>query len=452
MKRIVVLGSTGSIGTQTLDVVRRHPDKLQVVALAAGTRAEELLAQAREFGVRHLAVGDERLAGEAVADDLRAQVEGGLRCVAAQAAVGALGVAGARATQGGLRAAASTSDASNADARSFGAERGEGSLGFGAQAVAALAQLPEADVVVNALVGAAGLRASYDTLRAGKVLALANKESLVVGGDLIMPLAARVDARRRAAGTAPAHGPAGALMPIDSEHGAIYQCLIGEDAREVARLWVTASGGPFRGRTRAQLAGVTAAEALAHPTWNMGAKITIDSSTLMNKGLEVIEAHHLFAMPYDRISVVVQPQSAIHSMVEFSDGSVKAHLGTTDMRIPIQYALSYPERWDAPVASLDFRTLGSLEFAAPDEDTFRCLALARAAGERGGTLPCVMNAANEVAVAAFLVGEGTYLGIAECVEAVMEAHEAAGVQRVESLEQLEELDAWARAEARRSVR
>ncbi len=452
MKRIVVLGSTGSIGTQTLDVVRRHPDKLQVVALAAGTRAEELLAQAREFGVRHLAVGDERLAGEAVADDLRAQVEGGLRCVAAQAAVGALGVAGARATQGGLRAAASTSDASNADARSFGAERGEGSLGFGAQAVAALAQLPEADVVVNALVGAAGLRASYDTLRAGKVLALANKESLVVGGDLIMPLAARVDARRRAAGTAPAHGPAGALMPIDSEHGAIYQCLIGEDAREVARLWVTASGGPFRGRTRAQLAGVTAAEALAHPTWNMGAKITIDSSTLMNKGLEVIEAHHLFAMPYDRISVVVQPQSAIHSMVEFSDGSVKAHLGTTDMRIPIQYALSYPERWDAPVASLDFRTLGSLEFAAPDEDTFRCLALARAAGERGGTLPCVMNAANEVAVAAFLVGEGTYLGIAECVEAVMEALEAAGVQRVESLEQLEELDAWARAEARRSVR
>ena len=452
MKRIVVLGSTGSIGTQTLDVVRRHPDKLQVVALAAGTRAEELLAQAREFGVRHLAVGDERLAGEAVADDLRAQVEGGLRCVAAQAAVGALGVAGARATQGGLRAAASTSDASNADARSFGAERGEGSLGFGAQAVAALAQLPEADVVVNALVGAAGLRASYDTLRAGKVLALANKESLVVGGDLIMPLAAQVDARRRAAGTAPAHGPAGALMPIDSEHGAIYQCLIGEDAREVARLWVTASGGPFRGRTRAQLADVTAAEALAHPTWNMGAKITIDSSTLMNKGLEVIEAHHLFAMPYDRISVVVQPQSAIHSMVEFADGSVKAHLGTTDMRIPIQYALSYHERWDAPVAPLDFTQLGSLEFAAPDTDTFRCLALARAAGERGGTLPCVMNAANEVAVAAFLAWEGSYLGIAECVEAVMEAHEAAGVQRVESLEQLEELDAWARAEARRSVR
>uniref|UniRef100_UPI003A9166DD 1-deoxy-D-xylulose-5-phosphate reductoisomerase n=1 Tax=Gordonibacter urolithinfaciens TaxID=1335613 RepID=UPI003A9166DD len=322
---------------------------------------------------------------------------------------------------------------------------GEGSLGFGALAVADLVRLPEADIVVNALVGAAGLRASYETLRAGKVLALANKESLVVGGDLIMPLAAQVDAQRRAAGTAPAAGPAGALMPIDSEHGAIYQCLLGEDAREVARLWVTASGGPFRGRTRAELEGITPDQALAHPTWNMGAKISIDSSTLMNKGLEVIEAHHLFAMPYDRISVVVQPQSAIHSMVEYSDGSVKAHLGTTDMRIPIQFALSYPERWDAPVEPLDFTKLGSLEFAAPDTGTFRCLALARAAGERGGTLPCAMNAANEVAVAAFLAEEGTYLGIAACVEAVMDAHD---VQPVESLEQLEAVDAWARTKAR----
>ena len=397
MKRIVVLGSTGSIGTQTLDVARRHADKLEVVALAAGTRADGLLAQARELGVRHLAVGDGRLVGEPVADELAAQA------------------------------------------------RGEGSLGFGAQAVADLVRLPEADIVVNALVGAAGLRASYETLRAGKVLALANKESLVVGGDLIMPLAAQVDAQRRAAGAAPAVGPAGALMPIDSEHGAIYQCLLGEDAREVARLWVTASGGPFRGRTRAELAAITPAQALAHPTWSMGAKISIDSSTLMNKGLEVIEAHHLFGMPYDRISVVVQPQSAIHSMVEYSDGSVKAHLGTTDMRIPIQFALSYPERWDAPVEPLDFTKLGSLEFAAPDTDTFRCLALARAAGERGGTLPCAMNAANEVAVAAFLAEEGTYLGIAACVEAVMDAHD---VQPVESLEQLEAVDAWARTKAR----
>jgi 1-deoxy-D-xylulose-5-phosphate reductoisomerase len=238
-------------------------------------------------------------------------------------------------------------------------------------------------------------------------------------------------------------------MPIDSEHGAIYQCLIGEEAREVSRLWVTASGGPFRGKKREDLTGITAEQALAHPTWNMGPKITIDSSTLMNKGLEVIEAHHLFNMPYERISVVVQPQSAIHSMVEFTDGSVKAHLGTTDMRIPIQYALSYPERWDAPVAPLDFTQLGHLDFAAPDTETFRCLALARAAGERGGTLPCVMNAANEVAVAAFLAGEGTYLGIAECVEAVMDAHD---VQVAESIEQLLEIDAWARLTARKNIR
>lgn len=394
-RRIAVLGSTGSIGTQTLDVVRRHPDKLEVVALACGTRAEELLSQARAFDVRWLAVGDERLAGEPIADALRDQ------------------------------------------ARS-------GQLGFGAEAVADLVKLPNVDVVVNALVGEAGLRASYETLAAGKVLALANKESLVVGGDLIMPLAARLDERRRAEGLAPAHGPAGALMPIDSEHGAIYQCLIGEAKREVSRLWVTASGGPFRGRTRDELEDVTAAAALKHPTWNMGAKITIDSSTLMNKGLEVIEAHHLFAMSYDRISVVVQPQSAIHSMVEFTDGSVKAHLGTTDMRIPIQYALSYPERWGAPVEPLDFTKLGSLEFAAPDTDTFRCLALARHAGVTGGTLPCVMNAANEIAVAAFLADGIGYLDIARCVEAAMDAHERDGVQRVESLDQLEEIDRWAR--------
>lgn len=410
-RRIVVLGSTGSIGTQTLDVVRRHSDALEIVGLAVHGRIDELLAQAREFGVDHLAVGD-----KALADDPR--------CDEARTLVGELGRA---------RCEAGTSS--------------EPSFGVGPGAVAALTQLPEADVVVNALVGAAGLQASYETLAAGKVLALANKESLVVGGDLIMPLAAQVDAQRRAAGTAPAVGPAGALMPIDSEHGAIYQCLLGENAREVSKLWVTASGGPFRGKTRDQLLPITPAQALAHPTWNMGAKISIDSSTLMNKGLEVIEAHHLFAMPYDKIEVVVQPQSAIHSMVEFADGSVKAHLGTTDMRIPIQFALSYPDRWEAPVAPLDFRTLGTLEFAAPDTDTFRCLALARHAGETGGTLPCVMNAANEVAVAAFLAEQIGYLDIAACVEAAMEAHERVGVQPVESIAQLQEVDAWSRATA-----
>lgn len=404
MRRIVVLGSTGSIGTQTVDVVRQHPDELEIVGLAVNTRVADMLEQARAHNVHNLAVGDERLAADAVAADVREQ-------------------AGS-----------------------------QGIWGFGMDAVVNLVRLPEVDVVVNALVGAAGLRASYETLAAGKVLALANKESLVVGGDLIMPLAAQVDAQRRQAGVAPKVGPAGALMPIDSEHGAIYQCLLGESEREVSRLWVTASGGPFRGKKRADLEGITPAQALKHPTWNMGAKISIDSSTLMNKGLEVIEAHHLFNMPYDKISVVVQPQSAIHSMVEFTDGSVKAHLGTTDMRIPIQFALSYPARWAAPVEPLDFTKLGSLEFAPADTDTFRCLALARHAGTVGGTLPCAMNAANEVAVAAFLAEQGSYLGIAECVEAVMDAHEREGVQRVESLEQLQELDAWARETARKSVR
>ncbi len=380
MKRIAVLGSSGSIGTQTLDVCRQHADKLKVTALAVGGHAGVLAAQAKEFGVKNCAIGRDDVAGSAEAPE-------------------------------GCR--------------------------FGFQAVLDLIQADDVDVVVNSLVGAAGLRVSYETLRAGKVLALANKESLVVGGDLIMPLAAQLDARA---------GHAGALMPIDSEHGAIYQCLLGENPKEVAKLWVTASGGPFRGKTAADLKDVTPAQALAHPTWNMGAKISIDSSTLMNKGLEVIEAHHLFNMPYDKIEVVVQPQSAIHSMVEFTDGSVKAHLGTTDMRIPIQFALSFPDRWEAPVQPLDFRTLGSLDFAAPDEKTFRCLALARHAGTVGGTLPCAMNAANEIAVAAFLGEQCSYLGIADCVEAVMEAHQT---QAVESLEQLEEVDAWARAQARR---
>lgn len=401
-KRIVVLGSTGSIGRQTLDVASQHADRLEVVGLAVYGSVEALLDQVRAFGVRHVALGST----DALADPLFPALEQAV----AEGTVDAVGMQSPTAG-------------------------GESSLGVGPDAVVALATLPEADIIVNALVGAAGMRASYEALRAGKVLALANKESLVVAGDLIMPLARQLDAEA---------GRQHALMPIDSEHGAIYQCLLGEDPREVTRLWVTASGGPFRGRTADELRDITPEQALAHPTWSMGPKITIDSSTLMNKGLEVIEAHHLFAMDYDRIEVVVQPQSAIHSMVEFADGSVKAHLGTTDMRIPIQFALSYPERWDAPVKPLDFRTLGSLEFAAPDTDTFRCLALARHAGQVGGTLPCVMNAANEVAVAAFLAERASYLGIARIVEAAMDAHEREGVQQVTSLEQLEAVDAWAR--------
>jgi 1-deoxy-D-xylulose-5-phosphate reductoisomerase len=385
-RNIVVLGSTGSIGTQTLDVVRQNPDRLSIVGLAVNGSVEAVCRQALEFGVGHIALG-RKLAKEQLAH-------------------------------------AQDSFASLAREQGIALDA---HIACGPDAVLELCRLPEVDLVVNALVGAAGLRASYEALRAGKVLALANKESLVVGGDLLIPMSTHET-----------------LLPIDSEHGAIYQCLLGEDPAEVRRLWVTASGGPFRGKTRADLEDVTVAQALAHPTWKMGAKITIDSSTLMNKGLEVIEAHHLFAMPYEKIEVVVQPQSAIHSMVEFSDGSVKAHLGTTDMRIPIQFALSYPERWQAPVQPLDFRLLGSLDFAAPDTDTFRCLALARAAGMRGGTLPAAMNAANEVAVATFLAGNCRFLEIADAVEAAMDACD---VQAVESLEQLEEVDARARAAA-----
>lgn len=381
-KRIAVLGSTGSIGTQTLDVARRHPEFVEIVALSANTQTEKLLEQAREFSVEHAVLANLELA--------------------------------------------------NTWHTRF-AEIGT-TLAAGPAAIVDLCELPEVDMVVNSLVGAAGMQASYATLVAGKQLALANKESLVVGGDVLMPLATHET-----------------LLPIDSEHGAIYQCLLGEDPREVTRLWVTASGGPFRGKKLADLQDITPAQALSHPTWNMGRKISIDSSTLMNKGLEVIEAHHLFAMPYDKIAVVVQPQSAIHSMVEFTDGSVKAHLGTTDMRIPIQFALSYPARWSAPVQPLDFRTLGSLQFETPDLETFRCLALAIEAGTTGGTLPAVMNAANEVAVAAFLAEQIPYLGIARLVEQAMDHAVARGVEPATSIEQLLEVDAETRAFVRELI-
>ena len=383
-KRVCVLGSTGSIGTQTLDVARRHPEFVKIVALSANTQAELLLEQAREFSVEHAV-----LANVEIAEAWRARF----------AEIGA-------------------------------------TLHAGSEAIVELCNLPEVDMVVNSLVGAAGMQASYATLVAGKQLALANKESLVVGGDVLMPLSTHET-----------------LLPIDSEHGAIYQCLLGEDPAEDTRLWVTASGGPFRGKKAADLQNITVEQALSHPTWNMGRKISIDSSTLMNKGLEVIEAHHLFAMPYDKIAVVVQPQSAIHSMVEFTDGSVKAHLGTTDMRIPIQFALSYPARWSAPVEPLDFRTLGSLEFEAPDLETFRCLALAIEAGTTGGTLPAVMNAANEVAVAAFLDEQIPYLGIAELVERTMNhAVRKGSVKEATSIEELLAIDAETRVYARELVK
>lgn len=373
--RVAILGSTGSIGRQAIEVAAREPERVKVVALAAFSNVRLLANQAQSFGVTHLAVADSD-AGELA------------RTLVPAATV----ITGHGA-----------------------AER--------------LLDEVDVDVVLNSLVGAAGLRASLKTLNGEAVLALANKESLVAGGEL-------VTSRARP----------GQLIPVDSEHSAIFQCLLGEDANEVARLWLTASGGPFRDRTLDQLEHVTPAEALAHPTWSMGPKITVDSATLMNKGLEVIEAHHLFAAPYDAIRVVLQPQSCIHSMVEFVDGSVKAHLGATDMRIPIQYAFSHPRRWPSPAAPVDFAALGQLDFGEPDTDTFRCLALALEAGRSGGTMPAVLNAANEIAVAAFLAGDCTFAGIADTVAAVMQAH---APEPLSSIEQVEAVDAWARDRARK---
>jgi 1-deoxy-D-xylulose-5-phosphate reductoisomerase len=278
------------------------------------------------------------------------------------------------------------------------------------------------------VVGAAGIEAGLEALRAGKVLAYANKESIVVGGDLLMPLV-----------------KPGQLIPVDSEHSAIYQCLVGERHGDLKRIWLTCSGGPFYGRTVDELERITAADALAHPTWSMGPKITIDSATLMNKGLEVLEAHHLFDVSVDDVRVLVQRQSRIHSMVEFVDGSVKAQLGPSDMRIPIQYALSYPERWDAPCEPVDWCAEPALSLGEADEKTFGCLALAREAGRVGGTLPCAMNAANEVANAAFRANACGFLDIERVVGSVMDMTR---VERVESLRQLQECDALARQQAR----
>ena len=375
--RVAILGCTGSIGTQALDVCRQHVDKLQVVALSVNTSTAALVDAAREFDVSAVAVADERHAGDSILDELPDTC----------------------------------------------------SLGIGPSAVSDLARRDDVDCVLVAIVGAAGLEASHAALTAGKRLALANKESLVVGGDLLMPLA-----------------EPGQLIPVDSEHSAIYQCYLGENPQEAHCIWLTCSGGPFFGKTRDELELVTRADALAHPTWNMGAKITIDSATLMNKGLERIEAMHLFRCDLDFIKVVVQRQSKIHSMVEYADGSVMAHLGASDMRIPIQFAFSYPERWDTPAPRIDFRELGQLTFDAADDQTFRCLALAERAGKTGGTMTCVLNAANEVAVDAFLHDSCRFTDIDRIVEACMDQHD---VQSVESFEQLAEIDAAARDGARR---
>ncbi|MCE9621408.1 MAG: 1-deoxy-D-xylulose-5-phosphate reductoisomerase [Actinomycetia bacterium] len=339
--RVAIAGSSGSVGEQTLDVVRAEGDRYQVVALGVGSSVDALVRQAQEFRPQVVAIADAAR---------RAEVAAALPFV---------------------------------------------------QVVDDLADLVEpADVVVNGVVGFAGLPVTMRTLQLGRRLALANKESLIAGAPIVQPLRAT---------------PGAELVPVDSEHCAVHQCLRSSAFadREVARIVLTASGGPFRGRTSAQLADVGVEQALAHPTWKMGPKITIDSSTLMNKGLEVIEAHELFDVDYDRIEVVVHPQSVVHSMAEFTDGSTLAQLSLPDMRLPIGYALAYPARIGTPFGRIDWAQLGRLDFEAPDIATFRCLALAYAAGRQGGTAPAWLSAANEVAVDAFLQGGIRWHQIAE---------------------------------------
>ena len=367
MKKISILGSTGSIGTQTLEVVRSNGD-IQVTALAAGHNITMLEAQIREFRPSIACVWDEEKAAElktAVAD-LPVKVVSGM--------------------EGLMEAAAE----------------------------------PEAEIVVTAVVGMIGIRPTIAAMEAGKDIALANKETLVTAGHIIMKLAREKGVR---------------ILPVDSEHSAIFQCLNGEreHGNRIHKILLTASGGPFRGWTHEQLKTVTPADALKHPNWSMGHKITIDSSTMVNKGLEVMEARWLFDVDMDQIQVVVQPQSTIHSMVEFEDGAVMAQLGTPDMKLPIQYALYYPERRYLPGDRLDFEALSEIRFEKPDMETFRGLKLAYEAGRAGGTLPVVFNAANEKAVGKFLKGEISYLTIIDMIEESMKNHQRIADPTVEEI-------------------
>jgi 1-deoxy-D-xylulose-5-phosphate reductoisomerase len=375
---VALLGSTGSVGEQALDVIRATPGRFRVVALAAARSAAKLAAQAREL--RPAAVG---LADEAEAAGLAAELPPGCRLV------------------------------------------------VGAEAVADLAAADGADVVLNGVTGSVGLAPTLRALEAGRRLALANKESLIVGGELVTALA-----------------KPGQIVPVDSEHSGLAQCLRAGGPEEVARLVVTASGGPFRGRSAAELADVTPAQALAHPTWAMGPVITVNSATLMNKGLEVIEAHLLFEIPYDRIEVVVHPQSIVHAMVEWCDGSTVAQLSMPDMRLPIGLALGWPERADRAVGRMDWTRASTLEFHPVDRATFPLLDLAVRAGRRGGTAPAVLNAANEETVAAFLAGRLPFPGIAEVVAEVVERHRPCPVLDLEAVLAAER---WSRDLARTLV-
>jgi 1-deoxy-D-xylulose-5-phosphate reductoisomerase len=374
-KRLAILGSTGSIGRSALAVVDAHPSRLTVVALAAGDNASLLAEQVQTYRPDVVAIGTS---------------DGAVR----------------------LRAAFGGSAAPRIETGSAG--------------LIAVATHPSADIVLCASSGTAALDAVLAAIEAGKTIALANKEVLVMAGELVTAAA-----RRRGV----------AILPVDSEHNAIHQCLHGRRHDEIRRLILTASGGPFRGWSEEALSSVDPALALRHPTWRMGQKITVDSATLMNKGLEVIEARWLFDVPADRIHVVVHPQSIVHSMVELNDGSVIAQLGVTDMRLPIQYACSYPERWDAALPSLDLVQAGRLDFLEPDHERFPCLGLAYSALRVGRTLPVVLNAANEIAVSQFLAGRLGFTAIARVITQTMNAHE---VEDVSTLETVRRVDAWAR--------
>jgi len=369
---VVILGSTGSIGEQALQVIDRHPDKFKVVGLAARDEVDTIARQVEKYQPRAVALGDEKCYSK-----LKAKLGG--QC----------------------------------------------QIAMGLEGMCEIASLEDVDTVLVAVSGAVGILPTIAAINKSRRIALANKETLVAAGELVMNLAREKGAM---------------LIPVDSEHSAIFQCLAGE-SKHLRNLWLTASGGPFRDFDQEQLANVTVDMALKHPNWNMGPKITIDSATLMNKGLEVIEAHHLFAVDYEHIKVLVHKESVIHSMVELVDGSFLGHLGVADMRIPIQYALTYPNRFDSPAASLNFSEIGCIHFQAPDVARFPLLQMAYQAGSQGGTLPAVMNAANEVAVNYFLNRRIKFLEIAELVAAVLEKHELISKP---NLEEIFAADSWAR--------
>lgn len=377
-KRVIILGSTGSIGTQALDFISKNLELFEVVGLSAHKNIEALIKQSHEFKVNNIAV------------------------------------------TGIIEGSSSIMSGPNCF--------------FGADACEELIKNTEVDIVLNAVVGAAGLGPTIKTLEMGITLALANKESLVVGGEIVMPLAAKLEQKRAKP----------SIIPVDSEHSAVFQCLTGEKNTQVRNITLTASGGPFRLFSRERLDKVVPGDALNHPTWDMGNKVTIDSATLMNKGLEVIEAHHLFAVDYKNIGVVVHPQSIVHCLVTFVDDSVKSLLAYPDMRIPIAYSLTFPDRivTKVDIPELDLAKTGSLEFFEPDVEKFKCLGYAFKAGQMGKTYPAVLSAANEIAVEAFLNNRIGFLGIADLVNTALENHEA---ESELSLESILAADKWARA-------